>query len=266
MLNQNHVKKGKCHPPQKSNEIKTHIKIILLYSAKKNKANPIAEYSTLYPETNSASASGKSKGCLLVSAKIEIKNKRKIGNNGIQNHILFCNKTILLKLRLPAKITIFKSATPIAISYETICAAERNDPKKAYLELLDHPAITTECTANEEITKRYKTLKLKSTIEILFSKGITTQLAKAKVKLKIGAIIKIIKFELFGKILSFNKSLSPSAIACKSPKKPITVGPVLRCIYPKVCRSKTVKKATEINTKIIILKKYTIFFKKNIQI
>ena len=47
--------------------------IILLYSAKKNKTKPTAEYSTLYPETNSASASGKSKGCLFVSAKIQKK-------------------------------------------------------------------------------------------------------------------------------------------------------------------------------------------------
>jgi hypothetical protein len=49
-------------PPKKNITVKQHIKIILLYSAKKNNAKPIAEYSTLYPETNSASASGKSKG------------------------------------------------------------------------------------------------------------------------------------------------------------------------------------------------------------
>jgi len=35
----------------------------------------MAEYSTLYPETSSASASGKSKGCLFVSAKQDIKKK-----------------------------------------------------------------------------------------------------------------------------------------------------------------------------------------------
>jgi hypothetical protein len=46
------------------------IKIILEYSPRKNKANPMAEYSVKYPATNSASASGKSKGALLVSAKI----------------------------------------------------------------------------------------------------------------------------------------------------------------------------------------------------
>jgi hypothetical protein len=60
------------------------INIILLYSAKKKKVNPIAEYSTLKPETNSDSASGKSKGTLFVSASIEIKNKIREGNSGIQ--------------------------------------------------------------------------------------------------------------------------------------------------------------------------------------
>ena len=41
---------------------------IFVYSAKKNTAKLIAEYSTLYPATNSASASGKSNGTLFVSA------------------------------------------------------------------------------------------------------------------------------------------------------------------------------------------------------
>lgn len=63
--------------------------MMLLYSAKKKRTNPTAEYSTLYPETNSASASGKSKGCLFVSAKIQIINIKKRGNNGKKNHILY---------------------------------------------------------------------------------------------------------------------------------------------------------------------------------
>jgi len=77
------------HPPKKNNAVTVDIKIILLYSAKKNKANPIAEYSTLYPDTNSASASGKSNGCLFVSAKAQIKNIKKSGNNGIQSQTFF---------------------------------------------------------------------------------------------------------------------------------------------------------------------------------
>jgi len=49
-------------PPKNKIETKALIKSILAYSPRKNKGKVIAEYSTLYPETNSASASGKSKG------------------------------------------------------------------------------------------------------------------------------------------------------------------------------------------------------------
>ena len=57
------------------------------YSPRKNKANVMLEYSTLNPATSSASASGKSKGCLFVSANEEIKKIINIGNKGIQYHI-----------------------------------------------------------------------------------------------------------------------------------------------------------------------------------
>jgi hypothetical protein len=62
-------------PPKNNNENIKHIKIILRYSAIKKNAKPKPEYSTLYPETNSASASGKSKGDLFVSAKADKKKK-----------------------------------------------------------------------------------------------------------------------------------------------------------------------------------------------
>lgn len=70
------------HPPAKSKTVRALINIIELYSAKKNKANPIAAYSTLYPLTNSDSASGKSKGALFVSAKILTKNIKNSGKKG----------------------------------------------------------------------------------------------------------------------------------------------------------------------------------------
>jgi len=92
-------KKG-FHPPKKRIVVIDDIKIILLYSAKKNSAKPIAEYSTLYPDTNSASASGKSKGCLFVSAKAQIKKSTKTGNKGKANQIVFCVATISEKLRV----------------------------------------------------------------------------------------------------------------------------------------------------------------------
>ncbi|GMF23305.1 unnamed protein product [Phytophthora lilii] len=74
------------------------------YSPKKNNANPIAEYSTLYPETNSASASGKSNGCRFVSAKHDIKKLKRRGKRGKQYHTVFCAKTIEIKFKDKNKI------------------------------------------------------------------------------------------------------------------------------------------------------------------
>jgi len=75
---------GGNQPPKNKIINKADIKIILEYSAKKNNVNVTLEYSTLKPDTNSDSASGKSKGSLLVSANILTKNKKHPGNNGKQ--------------------------------------------------------------------------------------------------------------------------------------------------------------------------------------
>lgn len=90
-------------PPKKHRVIKDDIRIMLAYSAKKKRTKPTAEYSTLKPETNSDSASGRSKGTLLVSAKAEIKNKKKEGKKGHQKKIGCCAKTIAVKLVEPVK-------------------------------------------------------------------------------------------------------------------------------------------------------------------
>jgi hypothetical protein len=49
----------------------------------------MAEYSTLYPDTSSASASGRSNGCLFVSANAVTKKIKNTGNSGKYNQI-FC--------------------------------------------------------------------------------------------------------------------------------------------------------------------------------
>lgn len=128
-------------PPKKKIEIKQDIINILEYSAKKNKAKVIAEYSTLYPETNSDSASGKSKGTLLVSARAATKNIRKAGNNGTIYHISSCSFITVVKFKDPIHKTTIIKIKLIETSYETICAADRKPPNNAYLELLDQPDI-----------------------------------------------------------------------------------------------------------------------------
>lgn len=130
-------------PPKKRITNILDIKRILEYSPKKKRANIIPEYSTLYPATISASASGKSKGARLVSARIETKKIKDNGNKGKTNHTERWAYTISIKFKEPAhKITgiIIK---PKETSYEIICAAVRTDPKNAYFELLDQPAMIT---------------------------------------------------------------------------------------------------------------------------
>jgi hypothetical protein len=72
-------------PPQNNTTLIADINSMLLYSPKKNIAKIIEEYSTLYPATNSASASGKSKGARFVSANIETKKINAQGSNGAAN-------------------------------------------------------------------------------------------------------------------------------------------------------------------------------------
>jgi hypothetical protein len=55
---------------------------MFLYSAIKNNAKPIDAYSTLYPATYSLSASGKSIGARLSSAKQQIIQRIAIGHKG----------------------------------------------------------------------------------------------------------------------------------------------------------------------------------------
>jgi hypothetical protein len=77
-------------PPKNRITIKALIAIMLQYSPKKNKANVIEEYSTLYPATNSDSASGRSKGTLLVSANNTTYVITTIGMRGKHNQVAKC--------------------------------------------------------------------------------------------------------------------------------------------------------------------------------
>lgn len=130
---------GACHPPKNKIVFIEHINNMFAYSPKEKRAKPIAEYSTLYPETSSASASGKSKGCLFVSAKAEVKKITNNGAKGTTNHKSFWKFIICCKSKDPQHKTSVNIINPIDTSYETICAVERNAPKKAYFELLDQP-------------------------------------------------------------------------------------------------------------------------------
>lgn len=77
---------GTFQPPIKK-IVKRYEKVnIFPYSPRKNRAKRIEEYSILYPATISASASGRSKGVLFVSARIAMKKITAAGNSGIIYH------------------------------------------------------------------------------------------------------------------------------------------------------------------------------------
>ena len=96
-------------------------------------------YSKLKPETNSDSASGKSKGGLFVSAKIVIKNITNNGEITKNNGAAVWKVTMDIKFNEPTNTSVAIKIKPIHTSYEIICAALLRAPKKAYLELLLQP-------------------------------------------------------------------------------------------------------------------------------
>jgi hypothetical protein len=109
-------KKG-YQPPKNRIVIIADMRSMLLYSPRKNIAKIIEEYSTLYPATNSASASGRSKGARFVSASIETKKIAAQGSNGAANHtVRFWARIISVKLEEPAKSMTGNIVNPIETS------------------------------------------------------------------------------------------------------------------------------------------------------
>jgi len=72
------------------------------------------------------------------------------GNKGKQYQTAVCAIMISLKLNDPAIIATGIINKPNEISYEIICAAERKDPKNAYLEFDAHPLRIIPYTPREE--------------------------------------------------------------------------------------------------------------------
>jgi len=92
-------------------------KSILLYSAKKNRANTIDPYSTLYPATSSASASGKSNGARLVSASIvTINNNTNINDMVLKVAMFHCTFPKLCIFAEPANNITINKIIPIVLS------------------------------------------------------------------------------------------------------------------------------------------------------
>src|SRR5688572_5546196 len=118
---------GACQPPKNMIAVRVLMSIMLVYSARKNSANVIPEYSTMWPATISDSPSTTSKGARLVSATPETKYTTRIGASGSQfhdrnstpcpaNQPRACASTMSVSRRLPETISTTTSAKPMASS------------------------------------------------------------------------------------------------------------------------------------------------------
>src|SRR5215212_2806780 len=110
--------RGMSHPPRKSVAISIDTVSTCAYSAMKNIENFIELYSVWYPVTSSLSASGRSKGSRLVSAKQEIQKKKNDTESASPYHrcICCCFQTISVSETLPASNSTDISESPSAIS------------------------------------------------------------------------------------------------------------------------------------------------------
>ena len=93
-----------CHPPKNKVAPIAQTTNMFTYSARKNKANFIPEYSVWKPAVSSDSASAKSKGALLVSATDPIKNIINIGNKGSTYQIALWDSVFTVRFKLPVNI------------------------------------------------------------------------------------------------------------------------------------------------------------------
>src|SRR5829696_7287760 len=118
------------------------------------------------PATSSDSASGRSKGGRFVSARAEMKKITNIGKSASQcqssklggRPIMVprptdCASTICERFSEPTQSNTVMITKPIETSYETIWAAERSVPRKAYFEFEAQPPIITPYTSSEEMAK-----------------------------------------------------------------------------------------------------------------
>src|SRR4030065_2235700 len=81
---------GGSQPPRNRMVVEALIRIMLPYSPRKKRAKVIAEYSEKYPATSSASASGRSNGVRLVSARPEMKKNTDLSNSSEGSQVGRC--------------------------------------------------------------------------------------------------------------------------------------------------------------------------------
>src|SRR4051812_6140903 len=112
---------GGSQPPRNRIVAIAHMVPIATYSPRKNSRNGVDEYSTANPATNSDSASTRSNGGRLVSARADTKKITNIGSSGSQYqpnrpYLPFCASTICVRLSEPATSKTVMMTKPIETS------------------------------------------------------------------------------------------------------------------------------------------------------
>src|SRR5262245_52108252 len=138
---------GPCQPPKNSVTAIELMTIMFMYSPRKNSAHFIDEYSVWKPATSSPSASGRSNGARFVSANAVI---RKITNGttryqwkmpqfGSASGVPGIAYQPAWFSTMPTSDSVLDLSStgivesPIASSYEIICADDLSPPNNAYL-------------------------------------------------------------------------------------------------------------------------------------
>src|SRR5690625_2235645 len=112
------IPNGARHPPRNKVTATAETLTMLMYSARKNIANFMLEYSVWNPPTNSPSASGRSKGARLVSPTIETRYTMNDGSRMIPNQNCSCAATMPEVDMVPANSNTATNDSPMASSYE----------------------------------------------------------------------------------------------------------------------------------------------------
>src|SRR5690625_3295795 len=107
---------GARQPPRNNVAATAETLSMLTYSARKNQANFIEEYSTMCPATSSPSAYGRSKGRRLTSPTIEMRQMMKAGASTIAHHRSVWALTIWDVEAVPDRRKTLASASVIASS------------------------------------------------------------------------------------------------------------------------------------------------------
>src|SRR5205823_5544150 len=135
---------------------------------------------------------------------------------------------------LPARINTGIVAMPIAISYEIICALERNPPSSEYLLFDDQPASTMPYTPSDEIARmNRKPIGIGASAMSMGPQGeshvapygITDQTSSAGMNDMTGARMKSGRYAEAGYVSSFMMFFTPSATDCNRPCGPTRFGP-----------------------------------------